>query len=448
MSSLILSELYSPNFELGLIDILVLSRNISHDPNFNLTIADIDTNYIFSVNDYTVNYSQKANYETRLAGEGPISSNFVIGKKNYELSFTMPLKVESWGQLDMNFHILYDYFMQGIRGTKTSFVGRVKNNTLGIGTTNIIIDNILEFSCLSTPFSAQIQSDSASEQFEDIVITNINKRLRTAYAAAGTTQAHTPNLSFLWYEPYNVNEREAEFSLFSLRSGLISGCIVDSITLEITPEKNLEAKVKIKFKDLNRKYQIDMANQFETLSNLLNKRRPSSLITGFQTRINRVAADDNFSVSLGSQIDSRLFHGFIGKDLDNIYIKDFSIDFKNNLKESYTLNSNSSDGLFDLQKNISPFGFSSEGRTISGKITYTGPISPFLFAEFLAGTSSMNNGGFEVNLGPAKISLKDIAFSPESSDGALNAERTKTIEWEAISASFDYDPYFESTGNY
>jgi hypothetical protein len=30
----------------------------------------------------------------------------------------------------------------------------------------------------------------------------------------------------------------------------------------------------------------------------------------------------------------------------------------------------------------------------------------------------------------------------------IDSERTKEVKWEAISAGFDYDPYFESTGNY
>jgi hypothetical protein len=60
----------------------------------------------------------------------------------------------------------------------------------------------------------------------------------------------------------------------------------------------------------------------------------------------------------------------------------------------------------------------------------------------------MNNGGLEINLGPAKIILKDITFSPQGADGALSAERTKELNWTAISSNFDFDPYFESTGNY
>ena len=448
MSDIILSELYAPSFELGLIDVLVLSRNISHAPNYNLAIEDLDTEYIFSVNEYSLDYSQDSQYDTRLAGEGPITSDFKIDKQNYELSFSMPLKIDSWGQLDMNFHALYDYYLQGFRGTTTTFLGRINNATLPIGSTNISIDNILEFTCFDLPFAAQIQSDKNVQQAEDVIITGLDRRLKTVYVGAGTTQNHTPNISYVFYDPFDPNEREAEFSLFSLRSGLISGCVVDSIKLDISPDKTLVAKVKIKFKDLNRKYQIDMNNEFSTLSSLLNKRRPASLVSGFKARINRVEADDNFTVSLGSQVDDQLFHGFIGKDLDNIYIKNFTVDFENNLKPSYTLNSKTLDKKGDRQKNLSPFGYSSDGRTISGKITYTGPITPFLFAEFLAGISSMNNGGLEVNLGPAKIVLKDIAFSPQSATGVIDSERTKEVKWEAISAGFDYDPYFESTGNY
>jgi hypothetical protein len=60
----------------------------------------------------------------------------------------------------------------------------------------------------------------------------------------------------------------------------------------------------------------------------------------------------------------------------------------------------------------------------------------------------MNNGGLEINLGPAKITLKDIAFSPVDSDGSLSDERIKKVKWQAMSNLFDFDPYFESTGNY
>ena len=56
-----------------------------------------------------------------------------------------------------------------------------------------------------------------------------------------TANNHTPNISYLWAKPSDSTGREPSFTLFSLREGLISGCMVDKISFTSQPSNTITA---------------------------------------------------------------------------------------------------------------------------------------------------------------------------------------------------------------
>jgi hypothetical protein len=64
------SQLYAPAFETGYYDIFALSREFGEDPDFNLSFNNINTNYLFSIDNFNMQGAQEADagqsgYETR-----------------------------------------------------------------------------------------------------------------------------------------------------------------------------------------------------------------------------------------------------------------------------------------------------------------------------------------------------------------------------------------------
>ena len=48
------SQLYAPAFETGYYDIFALSREYAEDPDFNLSFSNINTNYLFSIDNFKI----------------------------------------------------------------------------------------------------------------------------------------------------------------------------------------------------------------------------------------------------------------------------------------------------------------------------------------------------------------------------------------------------------
>ena len=142
------SNLYAPAFETGYYDIFALSREYSEDPDFNLSFNNINTNYLFSIDNFNIQGAQESDAGQRFAGEGANPNTFQLGPKEYNVSFTYPFKVDSWGYLDFSLAAFFDYCIQALKGSPTSFIGRFTSDnasTITAGTTQLYIDNIAEF---------------------------------------------------------------------------------------------------------------------------------------------------------------------------------------------------------------------------------------------------------------------------------------------------------------
>ena len=441
-----LSSVLSPAYEVGYFDCVALTRDLNNDPQYDLSYNSLNTNYLFSIDNINLNYAQQADSSNRYAGEGAVSNTFKINKKEYSLSFNLPIKVESWGYVDNVFAALYDYCLQGYKGTPTSYVGRFTSTQSSIGATNAIkIDNISDFITLDAGNIIYIRTDDNSNIIEGLELDHVSKSEKVVYfSGAGSTQTLQTNLSYLWAKPVS-NDREPSFSLFSLREGLISGCMVDKISLSITPENSVVANVTIKFTNIDREYQKNILENYNSIIANVNKRKPNYLLSGAQFRLYNTTSDAGY-FNLGLPIDRKVFHGFQETDIKNFEINEISIEISNNLEAVYTLNAKSSNEKDNSDNNLKPYGYYSNGRTINGSITYSSPIKPWLFAEKLSGPSSINNGGIIFDFGPFKMNLPQIAWSPQNSESSMEKVHQKKVNWAAVTNGFVFDPYLEPTG--
>lgn len=445
-----LNSIHSPAYEVGYFDLLSLTRDLNLDPQYDLAYNTIDTDYLFSVDSIKMDFGQGASVDKRYGGEGANPSTFKINRKELNLSFSMPIKVESWGYLDNSFAALYDYCIQGFKGTPTYYVGRFLSNTpsVAIGATNSFrIDNISDFATLESGSTIYVRSDANAETSEELTLNHVNRSEKTVFLNEFTSSSHTPNISYLWAKPSNVNDREPSFTMFSLREGLISGCMVDKISFTIQPGNSIIANVNLKFTDLDREYQKNILTNFNNLVSNVNKRKPNYLLSGANFRLYNTTSDAGY-FNLGTPIDRKYFHGFQETDIKNFEINEITIEISNNLQPIYSTNAKSSNSKSNFEKNLLPYAYYSEGRSITGSITYSSPIKPWLFASKLSGPSSINNGGIIFDFGPFKLELPQIIWSPTSSESSMDQVHQKKVNWTAVSKTFDFNPYLLPTGVY
>lgn len=442
------SQLYAPAFETGYYDIFALSREFNEDPDFSLSFSNINSNYLFSLDNFKIMGAQEADAGQRFAGEGANPNTFQLGPKEYNVSFTYPFKVDSWGYLDFSLAAFFDYCIQAFQGSPTSIIGRFTNDnstTIGVGSTQLIVDNIAEFMCLDLPHQAKIKSDSNS--YYDLVdITSIDKSNRALYIGAGINTSFNRDTSYISAYPQSSG-KEASFSLFTLKQGLMSGCLVDKFSINFVPGEQIIAYIDLKVLNVDRTYQVEMYNQFSNIIQNYFKKKPSYILNGYNVRVYKSAPEYGL-FGLGGVLDSKLFRGFQQSQLDSIYVTEMTISFENNLKPIYTLNSKDSNITKNFFKNSLPYGYYSEGRKISGSITYTGPIKPWSMVEFLSGPSSINNDGITFDMGSIKLELPEVVWSTESQEHSRIEYQKSKVNFSVATQNYTFDPVLKPTGNY
>ena len=442
------SQLYSPAFDTGYYDILALSREYAEDPDFNLSFSNINSNYLFSLDNFNISGAQESDTGKRFAGEGANPNTFQLGPKEYNVSFTYPFKVDSWGYLDFSLAALFDYCIEAFKGSPTSYIGRFttdNSSVIGVGSTQLYIDNIAEFMSLDLPFEAKIKSDGNS-YYDLVEITEVNKANRSLTIGAGINTSFNRDSSFIAAYPKSTG-KEASFSLFTVKQGLLSGCLVEKFEISLVPGEQIVASIDLKVLNVDRTFQVEMYNNFTSIVDNYFKKKPSYILNGYNVRVYKSAPEYGL-FGLGGILDSKLFRGFQQSQLDSIYVTEMSISIQNNLKPVYTLNSKSSDRKLNFFKNSLPLGYYSEGRKISGSITYTGPMKPWAMVEFLSGPSSINNDGITFDMGPIKLELPEVVWSTDSQEHSKLGYQKSKVNFLVATQNYTFDPVLKSTGSY
>jgi hypothetical protein len=442
------SHLYAPAFETGYYDIFALSREYGEDPDFNLSFSNINTNYLFSIDNFKIMGTQDSDAGQRFAGEGANPNTFSLGPKEYNVSFTYPFKVDSWGYLDFSLAAFFDYCIEAFKGSPTSFLGRFTTDnpsTVAIGSSQLYIDNIAEFMGLDLPHEAKIKSDNNS-YYDLVEITAIDKANRLLTIGAGINTSFNRDTSYITAYPRSTG-KEATFSLFTLKQGLLNGCLVEKFGINFVPGEQIVAYIDLKVLNVDRTYQVQMYNSFTTIVENYFKKKPSYILNGYNVRVYKSAPEYGL-FGLGGVLDSRLFRGFQQTQLDSIYVTEMSISIENNLKPIYTLNAKGSNPKLNFFKNSLPYGYYSEGRKISGSITYTGPMKPWAMVEFLSGPSSINNDGITFDMGPIKLELPEVVWSTDSQEHSRIEYQKNKVNFSVATQNYTFDPVLKPTGNY
>ena len=257
----------SLGFNPGYYDLLILDRDNSTEPGFEFNFAGLDTNFLLNVENLEFSFAQDALNYQRLAGEGADPNNFALFKSDFSASFNMLVKASSTGYIDFGFASLWDAATLAYQGTGNAIVGKIisTNANVGIGTTFIVVDNISDFKCLTTPFDVTLKKFSGTATTETKTVSSVNKTNRTLFFTSGT--AYTHNVSTTYVQAgLAVTTRNPAFNLVSLFQGLLSGCLVNKISISAKPGQEIEANVDLKFLNVNRQYQIDVNSNFETLA--------------------------------------------------------------------------------------------------------------------------------------------------------------------------------------
>ena len=436
-----------PAYEIGSFDILVLSKEYGEDPDFNLNFNNIDQNYIFSVENFSIGRNQTLNVD-RLAGEGINPQSFSIGQIENTVNLKFPFRVDSWGYMDFSLAAFFDYCMQAKYGSPTSILARftsANSSTVGVGTSILYVDNIAEIMSVPTPFTAKIKND-ITETTQTVQVVSVSKPNRSITLSGGIGTAFPRDTSYIASYVRNYS-KESSFNLFSLKQGLLFGCMVDKFSINFAPGELVVVDIDLKVLGVDRKYQKNMLDSFDTIVQKYLSKKPSYLLNGYSLQVSKNTPDYGH-FGLGSVSESKVFQGFQKTGLDSIFVDSLSLEINNNLKPVYTLNSKSSVDVKNIMRQLLPFGYYSEGRNVSGSLTYTGPMKPYLMTEFLSGPASLNNGGITLNMGPVKLDLPEVIWTAQSSEHGADQYQKNTVSYQVVTQNYIKDFTLEATGNY
>jgi hypothetical protein len=444
------SQFSSLGFNPGYYDLLIMDRNLSLEPDFNFNFSTLDYNKILNVENLEFTFAQDATNFSRLAGEGADPNNFGLGKADFSASFNMLLKVPSTGYVDFGFANLWDCATLAYKGTGNSASGRIlnNNNPVGVGTTFINVDNIADFIGIPTPFTLAFKKLSGTGSTENKTVTNVDKANRRLFFSSGTAYSHVPNETFVWAKPTNpATNREPTFSLVSLFQGLLSGCLVNKLVIDIKPGEDVDINVDLKFTNVDRQYQIDVYENFSSLTSNISKYKVQRATNGSEVRINNTSYTAG-GFGLTNAFGHPFFQGFIGLGVTSFLVKEFTITIDNQLEPVYGLHSISNDVHIRRRENLKPYALVSNGRKIEGVIKYLSPIAPWTLAEKLSGPSSINNGGIEVDFGSFKISFPEVVWSGSRSSSPLSDNQTKEIKFSVATEKLENNPVLNFSSSF
>ena len=437
-----LSNQYSAlGFNPGYYDLLILDRENSTEPSFEFDFNSIDTNFLLNAENLEFSFAQDALNYQRLAGEGADPNNFALFKSDFSLSFNMLVKASSTGYIDFGFASLWDAATLAYQGTGNALAGRIisTNSSVGIGTTFITVDNISDFKCLTTPFDVTFKKFSGTATTESKTVTSVSKSTRTLYFSSGTAYSHIVSNTYI-QAGLAVTSRNPAFNLVSLFQGLISGCLVNKITLSARPGQEIEANIDLKFLNVN--------DNFDTLASNVSKYKVYRSLMGNEVRINNTSYTSGGFGLTTNAYGHPFFQGFQGLGTTSFLVQEVTLTLDNQLEPVYSLHSIHPDRYVRFRENLKPYALVSNGRKIEGTIKYISPISPYALAEKLAGPSSINNGGIEIDFGVFKITFDEVVWSGSKGSSPLSESQTKEIKFSVVTEKLNKIPTLDNSNSF
>lgn len=448
-----LQEMYSLyaslGYEQGFTDLLAILRNSPRELDFDFNIDDIRSRDVIPAKSFGFNIEQASAYPTRLAGEGAESTTIQTGVRKSRATATIPIISPSEGWVDPVVGMLWDLCKQARWGTATAAVGRMLSSTnddpIDAGQADIYTDNIADFMTFVLPMDITIvPAEGSGEATEVVRVVEISKADRKLTLEDPTQYPHSPSDTLLVYWPsFTGPEREPSFSLMSLREGMLAPCLVNKLTIQATDVKaSVDVIAEFAFIHTFRQAQIDLREARQTLLTQLTRKPIGRLIFGSEIVISSTNNTDG-TFGLGEPLNNELFAGYQGTSIFPITVTGVSLVIDNQLQDAHTLHSLLTDKSKRHDDQNRPLALYSDGRNITGTITYKSPMESWAVLERLAGPSSINNGGLVINFGSFKVTLNQLAWRPSKGDGKADAEVERTLEWSMLAETFDDMPALE-----
>jgi hypothetical protein len=430
----------------GFTDILAILKNNPRETDFDFDVNSIRVQDVIPAKSFNLSISQTSNHQSRFAGEGAESSTIQVGIRKSRATAVLPIFAPPEGWVDPVVALMWDLCKQAYWGTATAAMGRLISPTnesfIASGQSEIYTDNIADFVTFVAPFPINIIASSESgEESEIINVVEIVKSERKLILGTTTQYPHSTNETIITFLPsFAGPEREPDFSLMSLREGMLTPCLINKISIEATEVKpSIDLSLEVAYIHNFRKQQIDLRNVRQTLLQNLAKKGIGRLIYGSEISLSSTTPT-NGAFGLGVALGNELFGGYQGIDIHPVTVTGVSIVVDNQLSEIYTTHSMANNAATRNDDNNRPFALYSGGRTITGKITYKSSLESWAVLERLAGPSSINNGGLVINFGNFKIIMDEIAWQPSQSSGAAEGDEERVLNWTMLSRNYDSMP--------
>lgn len=436
------SGLGIPELGSGFTDIVAFVFDSPRETSLNATAADILPKNILEAKSFRFALEQKSVSGNRYAGEGADQANLSIGQVSLKGTLKTVLMQPISGWVTPLFSLVWDRTRLSWWGTATACQGNLISS-VGIGATILTTDNISDFAALPTPFNLKILSDT--ETPEELSVNTVIKSNRYLYLSSSCSTAHTATATTLSTLPYNTTygpEREPAFSLMSLREGLITPCLINRLNIEANAGSDVEINIDFNGLNIFRDAQIDLFSRRQSLINEIFKiHDPTRVINGLNVKLSLSTANTG-NFGLATVLGDPIMSGYQGQQISDFTITGVSLSIENNLKEVYTAHSINLNVQKRRRENAYPYALVSEGRTISGKIRYRSPIDFWSNLEKIAGPSSINGGGLQIDFGNFKITMNEIAWQPSTDDVDMQSQN-REISFTMVSETRNEMPLLE-----
>jgi hypothetical protein len=433
----------SLGFETGVPSLLAILRN---NPRDGFPLGTINTNSI-SLHDvlfassFTYDLEEKADDSERYAGEGTDANTFLLKPATIKATIKLPITVAGIGCIDPAFDLIWHLTRQAAQGSPTSALATLSPQG---GTSNyFLVDNAQDFASIvgvawggplisnpPTPTACYVFGPDGTA-YGTATIISVNKHGGQLNLQSSFTHSY-PTGAIVVAAPDVADSGFSypTFTLLSQREGLIGPCVVNKLTVSCTPGKSVEAEIEIVSLKIDRSQQPALVGIRNQIASLAGGAAPTRQIEAVTCSLSLITPTGGAYGMTGPQGDP-LFGGFQGLGLPSVSVSSFSFTIDNHLKESHALNQVASPN----KANAFPFALYSEGRQITGKISYKASVAPVLLAERLSAHSFVDGGGLSAQFGPAQVQFPPVLWSPSKSEGEAASPTTRSLDWSVFSDS-------------
>lgn len=436
------SSLGMLGFNEGTVDLLAVVRNNPSEPLYAFEPSDLTSSMVLAASEFRLEIQQAPQTTPKAAGEAVNPSNFLLPPLTIKCTGQAPLWSPVSGWVDPAFADLMHHAKLAYAGTPT--VPMAKSLTSSSHYTYIEVDNVADFVRLSTPFNVVLRNGTLSDTVTVSSVSKSARRLNLSSASIFPIDADT-----LVYAPRAAGGgimSERAFTLVSLREGVLSGCLVQSIEVTLKPGQPITYSFEVSACRLDRFNQSEVRDMRDSLQSSFSSQPPARLVGHGGVTVSSMASPQ-WSFGLAEPGDDPAFRGFQGLDLEPTSISEITLRVENAIKPVHTLHALGAEPMLALYTPVSrerlnsfPFALAVESRQVTGTISYKAPIEPWALAERLAGPSGAGQNGVRYALDTFAMEFPNVVWAPSQGDGRVKEPQERKVQWTMITDAYQAFP--------